>query len=289
MTTPATVKLSITAMFRGAFAAVFGQFRGFVKVAALPFALTVALNLLAMIVFPMVFPIVFPDPLSLRLFSLASFLLHLLPLAIFSAALTQVILREPEAKRSPLLGRRTWLYFGYLSLILFGVVFFTLSVGPTSNAIAAYLAHETSLVLLLIGFFWNTALFYFCMRISLVLPAASLGESLGPIGSWQLTRGNNLGFLTIAGVLTLASALLLWTGQFLPTAAADFVVWFYISFIPAEHHAWISIFSSGELMRLAVALFAYFGAGLLTGGVASAYAQLTGRGRPRLDILERFE
>lgn len=286
MTTPATVKLSITAVFRGAFAAVFGQFRGFVKAAALPFALTVALSLLPPIV---LLSLMAGPPLLILFIYGALTLLYLLPYAMFGTALTQVILREPKTERSALLGRRTWFYFGYLSLMVFGAAVFTLLFGATSNAIVTYLADEASLVALLIGFFWTIPLFYVCARISLVLPAASLGESLGPIGSWRLTRGNNLRFLMIAGALTLASAFLLWTVLFLPKEVADFVVWFYVSFIPAEHHAWADMFPTEALMLLAATVFAYFGAGLLTGGVASAYAQLTGRGRPRLDILERFE
>jgi hypothetical protein len=284
--------LSITAMFRGAFAAVFGRFWAFVRIASLPFALILSLSLLASFVLVEVLLQSGWGFYVVMVFSLI--LIPTFPLALLGVSLSRLRLIGPEAARQNRLGRRTWISFGYAAAILIA-----LCLSAAMLSLAIFAARKNFSVIAQIpgithwmalgGLLCFVALLYGVARLSLLFPAVAVDESLGPAGSWRLTRGHGLKLAAVFGALLLLLVPFALAVPAVLRAADGFVVWLYINVVPVGYHYWPGPPLTDVPRLISILLIACFAVALLTGAAASAYAQLTGRDAPRADILERFE
>lgn len=269
-------RLSFGAMAGAAHDAVFGHFHRFARLAAIPFVLALALSVLAV-----------SASLAVPGTDILFLALDLIPYALLGIALSRVLLMGEEAGLLPPqpLGRRTWIYVGYTLLMTLAVAV------PVAIAVIAG-AGVTSLG---IGTGWTVAtaiaaflvLLYVLTRFSLVFPALSVDRKLGLVGSWRLTRGSGLklfgAFLVILLVTVVVGAVgsAIVGGEFSISIgggieAAPGAALTDILFAQAPAEIWSTLVSLASL-------------GLMTGAYASAYAQLSGWGGPRQEILERFE
>ena len=294
---PASATLAFGATFRGAFKVVFGRPGLFLKAAAVPFLLSLAIEA-AYAVSPVVVGSVgglyASDVLEFGLVDLAFGLLALLPFAVFGIALTRLLLIGPQAGAlpSPLLGGRTWRYFGYSLLLTFAFVFIPMvgffgmslllglgtDAGGGPNGAWLFGAAMAGLLLL----------FYLFVRLSLVYPAVSMDDRLGLRGSWRLTRGNSMKLLGVLVLLILVLILVMLVGSAVTGEQIEIGSAALLAAAGAEAD-WTGILLANAPRQLwgLVANFLFFG--LMTGTLTSAYAQLTSWGSPRAEILERFE
>lgn len=295
----APVKLSFGATFRAGFGAVFGDFGAFLRMAAVPLLLSTAILLADFTLRAMTFVGVLPlDPegLGAALLELLVGLLALLPFAFLGISLTRRRLLGGKAGflPKPLLGRRTWVYAGYL--LLLSTVLIVLAVAGVLAGIA--LLQATSLssevgaaVAVIAGVAGSCAVFYLVLRLSLVLPTTALDTKLGLKGSWRLTRRSGLKLLGVFLLLFLANLLAVVVGSLvfgdgnirigtpelvLPEGSGAGSDWRAIVLANLPRNLW----------NLA-ANFLIFA--MACGALTSAYAQLGGWDKPREDILERFD
>lgn len=289
---PANRKLSVMATVRGALSVFHRHPWRFLRIAALPFTLILALELCAYIVFPLSFFAFSPVSRTLSLAGLC--LLFLLPIATLNVALSRTILVTPEAPRYRIVGRRTMICFGYLASILVSAcalalaayaAFLTLAIDVTfagqSNSVWG-IRYVAGISILLV-------LTYVVARLTLVFPAVALGQKLGLHGSWRLSNGSGAKLCLAYLATFLIIGLLVLAGVYLLEAADAFTLWLYVNVIPVEYHYWPGR-TVGRLPPFAIAAaISCIGAALLTGVSASAYAQLTGWGRPQPNVLERFD
>lgn len=275
--TPAAPRrVSFGAMAGAAHEAVFGHFRRFAKLAAVPFVLALALNVLEL-----------PARLNVPGADLLFMVLDLIPYALLGIALTRAILLEEEAGLLPpeSLGRRIWIYVGYTLLMVVALT------APIAIAVIAG-AGATSIRL---GAGWIfvcalgafLALLYVLTRLSLVFPALSVDQKLGLAGSWRLTRGRGRTLFGIFLAIMLVTMLIGALGSSILGGQFSISIGGEIEVAPGA-----TVMET--LLRHAPTLFwnslvSLLGFGLITAAYAEAYAQLSGWGGPRQEILERFE
>lgn len=281
--------LGFRTTIRAAFAAVFGQLRRFVTLAALPF---MASLLLAVIEIPAV--------LSLPTSELAFLVIRILPFAVLGVALNRAILMDqaPGLLPRPLLGRRTWKYFGYnllLLLILLVPFLIILVVALGASVLAGTGAQQAQSVDLglwgvLGGLLTALALLYAAARLSLVFPAIAVDEKLGFVGSWKLIRGRR--GLKLSAVLVSVGVVLFVLGAVFSMIIGEPIrigTGVYDDVIPYEGMTAGAVIMAFLPNLVLSTLLSYIGAGLLIGAYASAFVQLADWGIPREEILERFE
>ncbi|WP_193366572.1 hypothetical protein [Pelagibius marinus] len=290
---PATpMKLSFEATFSGAFSTVFGQFWMFIKAALLPLLLGVALGVAGV-------ALLFVDPAL----ALPVQFLGLLPFAMLGVACCRLTLigRAAGALPRPVFGRRTWVYFGYTLLFtlflwipvvvvgftLLGSSLITLGTDPESLDPANAAAMGYSVLLLFPAYL---IYFYFLLRLSLVFPAVAVDQKLGLGGSWRLTRGA-AGFKLYAvyAVLVIVLLIAIMIAMFVVNAIVG-LFWFGPDFSqdPADIDVVAVLASQAPSLVLGL-IFEYLGFAIMIAALAGAFAQLSGWGGPREEILERFE
>lgn len=289
-------RLSIAAMLRDAFMAVFGKFWTFVRIASLPFALISSLLvLLEKFYYQGALGIPgFPDWAFPVVTGLGVLLLPIFPCAMLGVSQSRLRLIGPEAARQNRLGRRTWISFGYaaaaLIVLCLSAALLIWGIGAARHNFVIIERNPSILHWLALGaLFCLLVLLYPLARLSLVFPAIAVDESLGLADSWRLTRGHGLKIVATFGTLLL---LLVPYGLAVPTLlkmADGFVVWLYVNVVPVGYHVWPGPPLTDVPWLISISLIACIATALLTGAAASAYAQLTGRDTPRADILERFE
>jgi hypothetical protein len=286
------MKLSFGATFGGAFSTVFGQFWMFIKAALLPLLLSVVLGMIGVALLAVDPVLVIPVQI-----------LSLLPFALLGVACCRLTLvgRPAGALPRPVFGRRTWLYFGYTLLFilflwvpavivgfaLFGGSLVALGTNPESldPGMIDTLGYG---VLLLFPIY--LIYFYFLLRLSLVFPAVSVDQKMGLGGSWRLTRGA-AGFKLYAvyAVLTIVLLIAIMIAMFVVNAVIG-LLWFGpgLSQNPGEIDMVAVIASQAPSLILGL-VFEYLGFAIMIAALAGAFAQLSGWGGPREEILERFE
>jgi len=293
MSAAVTRRLSVAQLLRGAFAGLFRHPRHILKAGALPFAIALALGVadhflpLAVLQLP---------TLYFGASALVLGLLWLFPMAVLTVSLTRQALLGPQAARSEILTRRVWICFAALAaftcITLLAVVVFFGTMGAfgiwfrdltTANRVLFLAAYLVLLILLLAGF----------ARLSLIFPAAALGERVGPVTSWQLTRGNGVRLSAALTCVCLVIAMVAGAGVLGLRAASGvaegFFIWLNINVLPVEYHYLPGYFVRSLPSLVWRALMVCFGSALMAGTFANAYAQLTGWGAPPQDVLERFE
>ena len=274
---------------RAAFAAVFGQFRRFVTLAALPCAASLLLAVTEI-----------PAVLSLPSSELAFLVVRILPFAVLGVALNRAILLDqtPGLLPRPLVGRRTWKYFGYslLLLLILLVPFLIILVVVLGASVLAGMGAQPaqSVDLGLWGVFGGLltalALLYAAARLSLVFPAIAVDEKLGFAGSWKLSRGGR--GLKLSAVLISVSVVLFVLGSVFSMIIGQPI---RIGTGVNEDVILYEGMTAGAVIMASLpnlvlsTLLSHIGAGLLTGAYASAFAQLADWGHPHEEILERFE
>jgi hypothetical protein len=290
----APARLAAGAVLRAAFATVFARPALFLKAATVPFLLSLVVAAFQLAV-PILAGIVETDEIDLATGLLEIFLaaLSLLPLALLGVVLTRLRLDGPRAGivPRPFPGGRVWRYFGY-SLAMYLVFIFFL-VGAFGFAWLwsgdSFLEEGEDalwiLLALLIGFIVT---FYLLLRLSLVYPAISMDDSLRLRGSWRLTRRGGFKLFLVFMLLLLLQLAALFAGAAMFGVSADGVS---ISVLEpgGEGRDGLAPLLAGApqgLWNLITSLLIF---GMMTGALASAYAQLTGWGAPRQDILQRFE
>ena len=303
---PAPAKLAFGATFSAAFRTVFGSFGKFLKLAAVPFLLS---SIILLIDFtPRAMGMVGSLPLDLggwavALLELAIAIAGVLPLAFLGIMTTRLSLGgyQSGVLPSPLLGRRTWIYGGYL--LLLSLIFILLAVAGIIAG-AAMLGSYQSLAsvgpatMVLGGITGFSILLYLMLRLSLVLPAVALDEKLGPVGSWRLTRrcgmkllGVVLLFIPVLVVMGIVGAIAFGDGQ-VSFGTPELIIPDGTQVRPdgtlvgIDWEAIVLANLPRTLWELAVKFFFF---AMVCSALASAYAQLSGWGKPRQEILERFE
>lgn len=290
---PATpMKLSFGATFGGAFSTVFGQFWMFIKAALLPLLLSVVLGTAGVALL-----------VTAPVLALPVQILGLLPFAILGVACCRLTLigRPAGALPRPVFGRRTWVYFGYTLLFTLFLWLPAVVVGfaMLGNALVALGSDPENLnpetintlgygVLLLFPAY--LVYLYFLLRLSLVFPAVAVDQKLGLGGSWRLTRGA-AGFKLYAvyAVLTIVLFIAIMIAMFVVNAISG-LLWFGpgLSQDPGEIDV-IAVVASQAPTLILTLVFEYLSFAIMIAALAGAFAQLSGWGGPREEILERFE
>jgi hypothetical protein len=203
---------------------------------------------------------------------------------------------QPGLLPAPALGRRTFVYAGYL--LLLSVVFILMVAISVFAAIAVVQATNLGEkiagpgVAALGGFAGFCLLFYLLLRFSLVLPAVALDERLGLGGSWRLTRRGSFKLLGVFLLLILVLLLAMAAGSIGGGGGGNVHLGTPELVIPEDAGAgtdWLAIVLANMPANLwnLVANFLIFA--MSCGALTSAYRQLSGLGKPRPEILERFE
>lgn len=299
-------KLAFGRTLRAGFTTVFGRFGAFLKLAVVPFLLSSAILLTDFSLRAMALVGSLPfDPAGwmAALLDTAIFIVGLLPLTFLGILMTRLSLGVPQSGMlpSPVLGRRTWIFAGYF--LLLSVIFILLAAGGIGLGIAVLQTGGFSDAIgpgamALGGIAGFAALLYLILRFSLVLPAVALDERLSLAGSWRLTRQGGLKLLVVFLVFLPVAVLIAIIGSFavgngtLSIGTPELIIPEGASVLPDGTLAgisWQAILFANILRGLwnLAANFLLFA--LACGALASAFAQLTGWGAPRADILERFE
>jgi len=262
---------------------VFRRFPRFAKLAAVPFLLGLALTVLE-------FPASQVVPASDLLF----LVLDLLPFALLGVAVSRAVLTGEDVGFLPPqpFGRRLWVYTGYalLMTVMVFVPLVVLILGVAGAAIVTGgedLGENSATWMMLggaIGFF---AVLYVLARLSLVFPALSVDERLGLAGSWRLSRGCGLRLVGILLAILAFTALFAIVGSAVLGRSISINIGGGIEIPPGASILEVLIAEAPALVWSALVSVCSFG--LTTAAYASAYAQLSGWGAPREEILERFE
>ena len=262
---------------------VFGQFRRFAKLAAVPFALI-------LLIAGLKFPVGHYAPNA----EIVLLVADLLPFAILGLAQSRTVLTGEAAGFLPPqpLGRRTWIYLGYallmivmaavpLVVLLLGAinVVYVLSDGGEDFASGPWLAA--------LGFIGFLVLLWVLARLSLVYPALAVDRKLGLVGAWRLSRGSGLKLLGIQVVIFLVTLLAGVIGA--AVLGGGFKISLGASSVLAPGMTVADALIDRGPAIVWSALVSIAGYGLIMGAYASAFAQLSGWGAPRREILERFE
>ncbi|WP_422369021.1 hypothetical protein [Pelagibius sp.] len=287
-----SVPLTFGTTFSAAFSLVFTQFWMVAKAAMLPLLMSFVLSALTYYVLA-----VLPDV------SIGVEILGFLPLAIFGIACNRLMLigRQAGAVPRPLLGRRTLIYFGYIllfavalalpgftiAIVILGGSALSMSTGFETRA-ATMLSHFGILVPLL--FFFYLIYMYFVTRFSLVFPAVATDQKLGLGGAWRITRGSGLKLYLVLVVITVLSlvTVIIITLIMNSLTAVFFGGFSALPSNPAEV-TWVTIVLTSAPSAVIGLLSEYLGLALIIAAITSAYAQLSGWGGPREEVLQRFE
>lgn len=285
--------LSFGTTFGAGFSAVFGRFWLYFKAALLPVALAILLGVLG-------FATLFIAPVL----SLPLNLLGMVPFALLGVACCRLALigRDAGALPRPLFGRRTWVYFGYSLLFILlvsipmlvamfgfiGSALITLGIDPEAVDPEAY----TNIGFAMLTVFpFYLIYMYFITRLSLVFPAVAVDQKLGLGGSWRLTRGGAgfklyAVFVVMTIVFTIAISVII---ALVSSAASLF--WLTPGGLPRGpvQVDTLSLMILQAPVLIVTLVLEYLAFAIVIASLASAYAQLSGWGAPRQEILERFE
>lgn len=282
-TLAAPAKLAFGALISAARRSVFGRFRRFAKLAAVPFLLALAFTALEL-----------PVRMAVPGGDLVFMLLDLIPFAFLGVALSRVVLLGEEAGFLPPqpLGRRTWVYIGYTLLMIVSITIPIIVVAI--GAFGAAFALEGQAAggggvgwVIAGGLLALLVLLYFVVRFSLVFPALSVDHKLGLAGSWRLTRGNGLKLFGVILAIFLFTVLAGAIGSMVIGGEFSLNIGGAIEVAPGATAMDTLIEQAPALVWST--LVTLVSLGLTTGAYAYAYAQLSGWGGPRAEILERFE
>ena len=281
--TAAAPKLGFGMAIGAAHQSVFGRFRRFAKLAAVPFALMLLLAVLK-----------FPLGQHLPEAELALFVTDLLPFAILGIAQSRAVLLGEAAGFLPPrpLRRRTWIYIGYalLMVLIAAVPLVILTIGAIS---IMYVQSDSGgdfgggSWMAALGFLGFLVLLWVLSRLSLVYPSLSVDQKLGLAGAWRLSRGCGLKLVGIVVVIFLATIIAGALGAAVVGADLSINIGGSVVLLPGVTLADALIDQGPALVWSA--LIAVIGYGLTMGAYASAFAQFSGWGAPRQDILQRFE
>lgn len=276
-------KLAFGTTIKAAHESVFGQFRRFAKLAAVPFALMLVV---AVLEFPLGRTV--PDA------EYALLIVDLLPFALLGVAQSRAVLtgESPGFLPPRPLGRRTWFYLGYslLMILIAAVPLVVLTIGAISTI---YVFSDNGgdfgggPWLTVFGFLGLLVLLWVLARLSLVFPALSVDQKLGLTGAWRLTRGSGWKLFGILLVIFFATAIAGALGA--AVVGADFNISIGGITVLAPGVTIVDALIDDAPALLWSAVISVIGYGLLMGAYASAFAQLSGWGLPRQDILQRFE
>lgn len=292
-TTASLPRLGIAATVSGAYRAVFGQLWPLCKAASLPFVLSLVIGGIGAVVAENHFAL-----------DIGIQLLGLLPLAIFGIAWSRIVLIGPQsgAIPRPLFGRRTWAYFSYLlvqvMLIILpmfalgfvdaGTTFLESRIDPAFD-----LENSAAKVALMVPVIFAVylTLLYLLTRLALVFPAVALDQKLGFSGSWRLTRGSGLKLYMALILIVIPVTVTTMIGGGLLSSILFFSLGQpSVSLIGAEGgFDWITLVLIAAPAMIFSVLVQYVTAGLIIAAFAKAYAQLSGWGGPREEVLQRFE
>jgi hypothetical protein len=236
----------------------------------------------------------FPVGLYVPDAELALFVVDLLPFAILGIAQSRAVLlgEAPGFLPPQPLGRCTWIYVGYSVLMVFitAVPLVILTIGAISityvmlDGGGGFGSGSWMAVLGLLGFI---GLLWVLARLSLVYPALAVDQKLGFAGAWRLTRGRGLKLLGILVVIFFATTLTGALGAAL--TGADFSIGVGGIAVLTPGIGLVEALLAEAPVMLWSAVISVIGYGLTMGACASAFAQLSGWGAPRQDILQRFE
>lgn len=282
---PETLQYGITV--GAAFGHTVGRFGRLLTLAAIPFVLSLIVAVLEI-----------PAMLFLPFYELIFLVLGLFPIAVLGVALTRAILigAEPGQGMTPYIGRRTWKTLGYILLmilivsiplaliviVLFGATFLVGGAEPQGFGfgVGTFLAIILAVIVML----------YVMARLGLVFPAIAVDESLGLLGAWRLTKGavgmKLFGIYLTITLVTLVITFILGivTGQSIHVGIGlpdDLVL--------PEGAGVTEIMAAVLPIKLIGLVITYVGYCLLIAAYASAFAQLSSWGRPRDELLKRFE
>ncbi|MEO3427633.1 hypothetical protein AAFN88_02170 [Pelagibius sp. CAU 1746] len=262
---------------------VFGSFRQFAGLAAIPFALSLAIGVLKI-----------PSGLFIPASDLIFIALDLLPFAILGVALNRALLGEEALGllSHRLLGRRTFSYLGYTLLMLLVVVIPIILLVLVSSGISAAgygsgLGTSLGNGFLLLGIALFLLALYVVARLSLVFPALSIDRRLGLAGSWRLSRGVGLKLLGVILAVLFFMVLTGIVGGLVLRSDININIGGTVEIIPGAS-VMDTILASLPSLTWSIVV-SYAGCGLIVAAYASAYTQLSGWGGPREEILERFE
>lgn len=300
-TTASLPSLGIAATVSDAYSAVFGQVWLLCKAAALPFVLSLVIGGIG--------AVILETHLAL---DIGIQLLGLLPVVIFGIAWSRIVLIGPQsgAIPRPLLGRRTWIYFGYtlvqfmliilpmiaLAFVAAGTAFLESSISPAfdlESSAAFDLESSAARVFLMVPvtFAVYLILLYFLIRLALVFPAVALDQKLGLSGSWRLTRGNGLK-LYLAMILVIIPVVVatMIGGALLSSFLFVGLDQPHASLVgPGGGFDWMTLALIAAPATVFSVLVQYVTFGLIVAAFAKAYAHLSGWGGPREEVLQRFE
>lgn len=286
-------RLGIAATVSSAYRVVFGQLWPLCKAAALPFVLSLVIGGVGAVIAETHFTL-----------DIGIQLLGLLPLVIFGIAWSRIVLIGPQsgAIPRPLFGRRTWVYFGYslVHVLLIILPMIALVLAATGTAFlqsridpAFDLENSAAKVVLLVPvtFAVYLILLYFLTRLALVFPAAALDQKLGLGGSWRMTHGSGLK-LYIAMILIIipVTVAVMVGGSLLSSVLFVSLDQPGLSLIgPEGGFDWVTLALIAAPATVFSVLVQYITFGLIVAAFANAYAQLSGWGGPREEVLQRFE
>lgn len=292
-TTASLPGLGIAATVSSAYSVVLRRFWLLSKAAALPFVLSLVIGGIAAVITETHFAL-----------DIGIQLLGLLPLVIFGIAWSRIVLIGPQsgAIPRPLFGRRTWIYFGYalvqvllIILPMFALGFVAVGAAFLENRIGSALDLESNaanvILLVPVTFGVYLILLYFLIRLALVFPAVALDQKLGLSGSWRMTRGSGLK-LYIAMILIVIPVMLatMIGGTLLSSILFISLDQPELSLVGAEGgFDWVTLALIAAPTMVFSILIQYVTFGLIIAAFATAYAQLSGWGGPREEVLQRFE
>jgi hypothetical protein len=295
--TPARLAFGTT--FSDAFSVVFGRMGQFVRMATVPLLLSIAILLIDFSLRALIVVGTLPlDPegLAAVMLQLVTGLLALLPFTFLGIALTRTRCLGPQSGLlpGPLLGRRTFIYAGYFLLlsVAFVLVAAIAIVAAVATLQATGLGEAIGPGPLILGSIAGLCLlFYLLLRFSLVLPAVALDEKLGLGGSWRLTRRGGVKLLGVFLLLFLVNVLAVLVGSMMlgggkiHLGTPELII---PETIGAETD-WVTIVVANMPRNIWNLIANFIIVAMSIGALTSAYTQLSGLGKPREEILERFE
>lgn len=255
----------------------------FLKLALIPFLLALGLAVAKV-----------PATVNLPGSDLAFLFLDVIPYTLLAIAISRVILPQENAGYlpQPVFGRRTWIYFGYsllmlVTMIVAGVVLVALDFIATELITSLGQPFDfTPLVIVVLGGI-GIALVYVMARLSLVFPAVAVDQKLGLLGAWRLSRGSGLklfGLLIILFVIMIVFALV---GSMILGTDFNINIGGGAEVLPGATAS--EMLATNAVSVVWGTLVSLVGSALIAAAFAFAYAQLSGWGGPRQEILERFE
>ncbi len=262
-----------------AFATVFDLPGIFAKAAILPFILGILFAIVGAVLASV-------DSLVVLAWQIAA----ILPLALLGVAYSRVSLlgRAAGALPRPLLGRRTWGWFGYILLmglialtpaVVVFLLFFAdqLHMPAGAEQLPEVVGRRILIMFPALPLIYLVTL-YVVTRLSLVFPAISVDRKLSLADSWRLTRGGD-GFRLYAALLVMSITCM--AAVFFLVITVSGFVGFFLSFLGAlpgnaEQVNVIAILLLAVPLYVFVTALNYLVFALMVAVLAAAYAQLSG-------------